>query len=139
MNLLENLMDYLLAQGLVKARGAAGPLPVLVIDPRDGVPAPAAVGSDAVIGAMVTGGIPASVRIPELRKDIVDFWFRTTTSPRAFVLEEQIRAALIDKTDWQMAGMHINETLQWRPLQRFQSNADAYTYISAYIFDRRAT
>lgn len=140
MNLLENLATYLVAQGLVKQPGAVGAPPPLYIDPRDGVPAPAAVApaTDAVLGAFVTGGIPARVREAELRKDVVDIWIRTKTSPRAHAIEEQIRAVLIDKMDWQMGAMHISETLQWRPLQRFESNADGYTYLTAYIFERRA-
>lgn len=139
MNLLENLLTYLDGAGVVRrASDAPAAPPVLLIDPRDGVPAPAGA-ETAVLGAFLTGGIRADPRMDELRKDIVDIWIRTKTSPRAFQLEEEIRAALIDRVDWQMGAMWIGEALQWRPLQRFDSNADGYTYITAYIFERRAT
>jgi hypothetical protein len=113
----------------------------LFLDPRDGVPPPGSVqpATDAVLAAIPTGGIPARVREDELRKDIVDIWLRTKTSVRARELEEEIRELLIDKTDWMMGALWIGESLQWRPLQRFSSDQDGYTYITAYIFERRAT
>ena len=141
--LLEALLTYF-ADELALVRRPSdgnGSLPPLYVDPRDGVPPPGSVtpATDAVLGALQTGGFPARVREPELRRDIIDFWIRTKTSARARELEEQvIRPSLIDKVDWTMGGLGINECLQWRALQRFSSDQDGYIYTTAYIFDRRA-
>lgn len=140
--LIESLFDYLISLGGLARPSQPNPglLPYVFMEPRDGVPTPASKGVDVVVGLFQTGGIPAKVREDELRKDIVDIWIRGKTSVLVRDLEERvIRPALIDKTDWQMAGMHIGESLQWRPLQRFSSDADGYIYITAYIFERRAT
>lgn len=139
MNLLDNLLTHLVTEGIVRRPSVPGVLPPMFNDPRDGVPAPAAVNGDAALGIFQTGGIRPAPRMDELRNDIVDIWIRTKTSPRALELEEEIRDALIDKVDWLMGGLWVSESLQWRPLQRFVSNADAYTFITAYIFERRAT
>ena len=139
MNLLENLSDYLVnQQGIARDPQTPGALPPLYIDPRDGVPAPDAT-TTVVVGAMLTGGIRPEPRMDELRKDIVDVWIRSRTSPQAFAFEEQLRPALIDRVDWQMGAMWVGESLQWRALQRFSSDSDGYVFTTAYIFERRAT
>jgi hypothetical protein len=142
--LLEALLTYLADDvEVVRRASAPGPLPALLTDPKEGVPPPGtgvAAANDAILAALQTGGIPARVREDELRKDIVDIWIRAKTSARARQLEEEaIRPNLIDKTDWNMGGLWIGESLQWRPLQRFSSDSDGFTFITAYIFERRAT
>lgn len=142
--LLSALRAYLVSEEIVRVPATPGTEPPMWLDPRDGVPAPGEgqnpveVGKDAVLGAYITGGIKARPREPELRKQVVDVWIRTKSAATAPLIDAQLYEALVDRVDWTMGGLHICESLEWRPLQRLESGPQGWTYISAYIFERRA-
>ena len=46
-------------------------------------------------------------------QDIVGFTIRTLKAPDAHAFEGQLRDALIDKRNWDMAGMRIIESEEW--------------------------
>jgi hypothetical protein len=141
-SLLDELRDYFVAQGIARIPRVAGAAPPMWLDPRHGVPAPGEgdnateKGTDAVLGAYLNpgGGVPAQPYESWLRGDIVEIRYRTTTGPRAFELERQVRAALVDKRDWQMAGVRVIESEEWLALARLDSDDQAFTYRSAYVF-----
>lgn len=112
------------------------------LEPREGVPAPGEGqnaterGTNAVLGAYVTGGIPSQPYEAMLRKDTIDVWFRTTTAPRAFALYQALFDALADKRDWDMAGLTVIETLEFRPLQRLGSDQQAFNFVWTLLVER---
>jgi hypothetical protein len=143
--LLSALRSHLVAENIVRVPAVSGVKPPMWLEPRNGAPAPGEgdspteIGHDAVLSAFVTGGIPARPREVELRKDVVDIWIRVAAANLAFDIEEQLRAAIVDRVDWTMGGLHIGESLQWRsPLQRLESGPQGWTFVSSYIFERRA-
>lgn len=141
MTLLDYLRDHLIGETVVRDPRTAGALPPFWREPRNGAPAPGEgsspveIGADATVSAFLTGGIPSRPYESFWRKDIVDLWVRTKTAPTAIQLDAQIRAALIDKRAWDMAGLLIIESEQWRPFQRLGSDAQGFTYVVSYLFE----
>jgi hypothetical protein len=135
---------YLIASTLVRDPRTAGSLPPAWRQPADGVPAPGEgtgveVGSNAVVGLIVSGGISAPRFEPEWRRDILDVWIRVRKWPDAEALYASLRAALIGstftKTNWMMGGMRIIESIEWRPHQMVDSNsAQGFTSQFAVMF-----
>lgn len=143
------MRDYLIAQNIVRKPSVAAPggdpnRPPLWLEPRNGVPAPGEspndvtveIGPDSVLGAYLTGGIPARPFESSLRVDTVDVWFRTSGALRAFTLEKLVRAALVDKRNWTMGTQVIIDSEQWRALQRLESNDQGFIFIASYMFQQ---
>jgi len=140
-NLLEALRDHLVAAGVVRPPRAPGALPPMWLDPRAGAPAPGegdAADAAAVLAAFPTGGIPARPYESFLRTDGIDVWIRAVSGPVALDLEAQLRGELVDRRDFDLATMRIVECREWRPMQRLGSDAQAYTYVCSYLFQRYA-
>jgi hypothetical protein len=139
--ILEGLLAYLVAEGIARKSSQSGPLPLLMLDPKDGVPAPTSFtpAASMVLGAFVVNTVPARPRFSELRTDIVEIKIRAAASTAARETEQALRSALTDKADWTMGGVHIVQSLEWRGLRRDGSSAsDGYSYSVVYSFERRA-
>jgi hypothetical protein len=143
-NLLSELRNHLVAQGIVRKPSVPGALPPLWLEPQLGVPAPGEgastteVGPTLVVGAFLTGGVPTVPYGSFIRKPIVDFQFRSKGlgSPSDIELVElSIAKAIIDKRDFMMGVMHVIECQQWRALQRIGSSAQGYDFVSSYWFE----
>lgn len=136
--LLEHFRDHLVSAGVVRIPRVAGTVPPLWLEPRDGAPAPGdktgTEDSSTVLSAFLTGGLASRPYESFMRTDIVDVWVRATQAPAVFDLETGLRAAIIDKRAWDMAGLTVIESLQWRPLQRLGSDAQGFTFVCAFTF-----
>lgn len=145
-DLLTHLRDYLVAEGIARVPRVAGAAPPLWIEPRNGAVAPgespgndpAEANADAVISLFFTGGVVQPPYESFWRKDVVDFWLRVSKAPTALELDKQLRAALTDKRAWDMAGLEVIESEQWRALGRLDSGPQGFTYVTAYIIETRA-
>lgn len=141
MDLLTYLRDHLIAEGLVRRPSVSGTTPPMWLEPRHGTPAPGEgenateIGPTTVVGAYLTGGIPPRPYMAMLRRDTVDVWLRSQRAPLNFELEVAVRAAVIDRRGWVMAGLPVVESLLWRPLQRLESSDQGYTHIFSLLFE----
>lgn len=147
-DLLPELRSYLITQNLVRDPRSSTPTdkPPFWLEPRFGVPAPGElppdsqepvqVGADAVLGAWITNGVPPAPLNAGRRLDIVDVRYRTRTAPIAHTLEEQLRAALLDKRNWVMGALTIIETLIYRELQPLGSDKQSYDWVQSFTFER---
>lgn len=122
----------------------AGAAPPAWRQPIDGVAAPGEgegvqAGPTAVVGMFKTGGIARARFEKEWRRDILDFYLRTTTWPIAETLYDGLADALIDKRNWQMGSMVVIESLEWRPHQLLDSDAgQGFTSHFAVLFETYA-
>lgn len=142
-DLLTHLRDYLVGLGIARKPSVAGSVPPLWLEPRNGVPAPGETpGNDAleagevVLGAFRTTGIAPRRHEGFVRIDAVDVWIRSRNALQAFQLHDQLRDALNDLRSWDMAGLHIEESLMFRDLQRIRSDSSGFSYTSEFTFER---
>lgn len=144
--LLTHLRDHLVAANVVRDPRTSGDKPPLWRQPRHGVPAPGEkppnsnsateIGAEAVLGVYLIGGPAPEPYGASLRMDIVDFRYRTKTAPLAHEIERAIRAALVDRRGWTMAGLPIVETLIFRELQPLGSDEQSFDWVQSYSFER---
>jgi hypothetical protein len=143
-NLLTELRNHLVSAGVVRNPLVAGAQPPMWLEPKLGTPAPAEkpprgddtqIGPTAVVGALLTGGIPAAPYMSFARKPIVDLRLRTTTALIAEQLELAITAAIADRRDFMLGAMYCIECEQWRALQRLGSGPQGFEYVTAYVFE----
>lgn len=139
--LLTALRDHLITAGVVRDPTISGALPPFWREPKLGTPAPGEgnnpteIGTDLVIGAFLTGGFPPRPYEAMIRKPIVDLRFRGRTVPVIENTALKIEAAVIDQRDFDMAGLHVIECLEWRPLQRLGSDEQGYEFVLALAFE----
>jgi hypothetical protein len=138
--LTDRAWQYLIDQGVVRDPRVAGALPPAFRQPRDGVPAPGEgegteVGPTCVIGLVRTDGIPSPRFEKEWRRDVLDIVIRVTKWPDAEAKYAVMRNLFIDKTNWDMAGMKVIESLEWRNLGLIDSDAQGYTAQFAVLFE----
>jgi hypothetical protein len=139
--LLNALSDHLVAQGLVREPDTPGPLPPLWLEPQHGLLAPGEGkkpvqrGTDAVIGAYITGGFATRPFEGFLRYPTVELRFRTSAAPRAYDLEQAITPVLIDQRNWDMGGLQVIDCEEWRPFQYLRSDEQAFEHLVAYRFE----
>jgi hypothetical protein len=140
-DLLTDLRDYLIAQGIVRKPSVAGALPPMWIEPRLGVPAPGEGNNptevgDPVLGLFDTGGfVPGPYMGSWIRQPIVQINLRSTNAQTIKTLELAITKRLIDKRDWTMSTQYVVESEQWQALQRLGSDEQGYEYTVAFIFE----
>ncbi len=141
MTLLDALRNHLIGQGIVRKPAVAGAAPPLWLEPDEGAPAPGEgttateINAGAVLAAFLTGGIAPERYETFIRRDTVDIWIRTRTAPIAFDLDARVRRELADRRNWNMGGMRVIESSQFRPLQRLASDrAQGGTRIVSYLF-----
>ena len=141
-DLLVNLRAYLVAEDLVRIPREPLPAgrPPLWLEPRDGVPAPGEgkkaveIDEDLVLGADRGVGLTPKPYEAWLRDDMVDVTFRAREAWLTVALEEELRARLVDRRDWQMAGLHVIESQLWRPLAPIKRNDQAFTHRCSFHF-----
>jgi hypothetical protein len=142
----DRVQAHLLAQSLARdPRDSTSSLPPVWRQPANGTPAPGEgrnqteIGPTAVIGLMHSGGIATPRFESAWRRDIVDIWLRTSKWPDAETLYAAIRGALIDRTNWLMAGMRVIESQEWRALGLLDSSEQqGYTAQFAVLFETYA-
>lgn len=143
-DLLDNLRQYLINQGVVRAPRVAGPLPPMWIAPRfgcpapgqtDGLNAPTEVGNDLVVAIVPTTDIPPARYEGWLRRNHVQFIIRARIAPLALSFENTVRANINDRRGWMMASVPIIESLIFRGLQPLGSDNLGYTFTCEYQFE----
>lgn len=158
MTWLDNLRDYLIAEGLVRAPNVPGPgarpwLPPVWRHPDNGAVGPGDAADQGrpdvarddglVVSLMHAPGIPPAIGAEERRIDGVDVVFRSRAVPPITDLEAQIRARLVGtldpggRTDWVMAGLYVIQSRQWSPLQPVAAADGVFTFSVGYIVERR--
>ena len=147
-NLLSAFRNYLVDQELVRIPSVAGDAHPLWLEPRDGAPAPgegesaATIDDELVLSAFLAAPIPRGPFESELRTDVIDVWLRCANPPTvAHDFEPLLRTAIIggavgDNRNWDMAGVRIIESLEWRGMQRLGSGPQGFTYVVSYLFER---
>lgn len=146
-DLLNPLRDYLIAQNIVRKPSVAPPggdpnRPPLWVEPRNGVPAPGeSIGGPPVeTGPLVVVGIFESTGIaPDrhegfIRDQHVDFRLRSKTAVAALEPKELIRRHLNDRRSWEMAGLHVEESLMFRDWQRLGSDDQSFDWVAEFSF-----
>jgi hypothetical protein len=139
--LLNDLRTYLVAQGVARVPRTAGSAPPLWLEPRNGVPAPGEGqnsterGADAVLGVYLNpaGGIPARPFESSMRADVIELRYRTSKASVAADLEQQVRAALIDKRDLIFGSQRVIDIEEWRALTRIGSDDQGFEFLSSYV------
>lgn len=143
-DLLSELRNHLVAQGIVRRPSVAGGLPPFWLEPQMGVPAPGEgknpveIGDTLVAGAFLTGGIAPGPFGSWVRKPIVDIRLRArgaTAVQDVQSVELAISKALIDRRDWTMGAMYVVEAEQWRALSRLGSDKQGWEFVVAYVFE----
>jgi hypothetical protein len=120
--------------------GPKGTLYPVFIDPRDGPPAPGERSgnennSAAVLSLIYTGGIPTGTLEKFRRRSTFDFWVRSKTPQLAGQIDSRLRLLLHDKRNWDMAGLSVIESLEWRPMQPVGNGPEGYSFTLSYIFE----
>ena len=120
--------------------GVSGALYPVFIEPRDGPPAPGERSdnennADAIVSLIYTGGISTGVLEKFHRKLTFDFWIRSRTPQLAAAIESRLRFLLHDKRNWDMAGLSVIESLEWRPMQPVGNGPEGYGYTLSYLFE----
>lgn len=132
------------APGVADPDGAGGAELPVFIEPREGTPAPGDPkrnedNSTGIIGLVYTGGIITGVLEKFRRKVTFDFWVRTTTPQLAQAVDSRLRLILHDRRNWDMAGLTVIESRQWRPLQPIGHGSQGYSYTLSYLFELYAS
>lgn len=144
-DLLKPLRDYLIAQAIVRKPSVPAPVgdpnrPPLWLEPRNGVPAPGE-GNDPiergptlVLGAFESTGIAPDRHEGFVRDQHVDFRLRSSTAEGALGIKEAIRQHLNDRRSWEMAGLHVEESLMFRDWQRLGSDDQSFDWTAEFSF-----
>lgn len=129
---IEQMRAYLIAQGLVRAWEAEGAAPPCILNPRDGAPEPVAPDLSTVT-LVQTLHVPVdTLEQRYLAEPVVDVIVRSTTSPRAELLQRSIRGVLADKRLFTMGSLLVERSLVWREDQHLA--ADQRTYMRVQSF-----
>lgn len=119
---IHHVRQHLIGAGLVRDPRVAGSLPPCWLHPK-GAPGPGEGNSpverhdELVISLFHAGGLPARRFDAARRRDIIDVYLVAAWPTRAVTAAARIRDELIDRTNWQMGGLTIIESSEWRPLQ----------------------
>lgn len=128
------------APGDADPDAADGVLYPVFIDPREGPPAPGEKkgtenNKTGMVALVYTGGVPTGTLEKFHRKKTFDFWVRTTTPQLAQRIDDRLCLLLHDKRDWDMAGLQVIESMEWRPLQPVGHGPQGYSYTVTYLFE----
>lgn len=142
-DLLGNLRDYLVAQGVARKPSVAGAAPPMWLEPEQGVPAPGEpypggsatqTGATVVLGAFRTGGFPVGAFESPWRLPTVDLRIRASSALLVTSTEAAITPLIIDKREWMMGALLVVESEMWRPLQPLEITPQAFTFVVSYSF-----
>ena len=132
--LVEQLREYLVAQGIVRKAEQTGAAPPCWMNPRDGAREP--VSPDlAAVTLVQTLAVPQPGEVQRfLEEPIVDVIVRATTDPRAQLIHRQIRGALADKELFTMGSLLVERALVWRMDQPTGQNDKTYSRTGSFRF-----
>lgn len=137
--LLIQFRAFLVDEGLVREPDTLGPEPTMWLDPRT-MPAPGEVpkkgkqheAADLVTAAFPAPGVPSRAFHGFLSHDAIEVWLRAARAPEAYDLEQAITRRMVDKRNWDMGAIHVEESMQLRKFQRMGADAQGYTYSVQY-------
>jgi hypothetical protein len=120
--------------------GVDGELLPVFIEPRAGAPAPGAPSckednATCIVSLFYTGGFPTGPFEKFHRKETYDFWVRSASPQLAKRVDERLWQLLHDKRGWNMDGLEVIESMQWRPLQPIGNDPGVYSYTLSYLFE----
>lgn len=142
-DLLTELRAHLINQGVVRNPKNAGPLPPMWLNPRYGPIYPGQkpdkatateVGPDEVVSAFRVAGVPSIRHEGFMRVMGVDLHITVRRAFDATQMEEALYRELHDRRGWQMAGIFIQESLQFRDLQLVASDDNGFHYTTEFLF-----
>lgn len=166
MTWLDNLRDYLIAQGLVRAPDVAGGagrpwLPPVWRHPDTGAMGPGdakdqerpptTYDDGLVVSLMRAPGLSIEPGAEERRIVGCDIVFRGNRVQTIDDLERAISLRLLGdpagvvaprpdpggRTDWVMAGLYVIQARQWSPLQPVRTDPGIFTFRVSYTFELR--
>lgn len=144
MDLLTAMRAHLVAEEIGRMPREPADLPPIWLEPQFGVPAPGErpkggsaneVGADAVIALYQLPGVAPRPYESELRNDYVQVRIRTAKSPTAHQLEINLRAALEDRFNWDMADLRVIHSRLYRGLQPLGADAQGFDWSMEFSFD----
>lgn len=150
---IEELMDYLIAQGVAQDKNTAvfTSVPSIWLDPRDGAPLPRD-GEGAVITLRETLTIPPSSLEEWMMRTTVDVIVRARTARPGRLIQRQIHNLLVPYADssggrkqFTIGALLVERCWEWRgdqPLPQRQSIGETdphrtYDRVASYMFDVR--
>lgn len=155
-DLLNALLAYLVAEGVVRRPDTAAELPPLWRAPEGGTPAPGSkkgVANDAttVLGVEISGEIPRSPDRGYSELPTIDVRIRTKDPKRVRPVAASITNLLAPppygvRQDWTMGGpvpgqpdpaeVYLIESRQWRGLQKLPGEVEGvFDYVVSYLFE----
>ena len=145
-DLLPALADHLVAQGIARHPHEPGELPPLYVEP-DKLPAPGEAADaterhpETVLALYLSPGIPPAPYESWLRRDGVQLRLLVRAVADAVALERQIRAEIVDRRNWLMAGLQVIESSMWSDMARlgFDERAGATDLSANYLFELYAS
>jgi hypothetical protein len=138
--LLDDLEDFLVGEGVVCrfADARTADEPPLILDPRDGVPAPTGLSVDVAVAVFLDNGPASKPYESGWRWDKLDFVFYATRPQHTWALHDRLRPLLIDRDAWQMGNRRIHDTRELRSLRRRGSNSDGFSHDWAVLVQTSA-
>lgn len=149
-DLLTNVRDYLVAEGVGRDPRTAGAVPPIWREPQDGAPAPgdrSGIEDSATATISLFRTAPVSPSVLEQRyvvKPTIDVVLRTDKPPTATAIEEAIRAAFVNPAgdpagapamNWMMGALRVIDSRVWREFQPLEHDAQAYTSVGSFYFE----
>lgn len=137
--LLDQVLEHLRGEGLVRRPNEAGPLPPFWRNPADGTPGLGdKKGTEADAGVLVagylSGGIPPGAGQGYCRRRTIDLHIRAQAMPPL----EELAAAIVQefapkqigvRYDWMLGDLYVLESRLWSELQPLGSSvATGYHY-----------
>lgn len=146
--LIDRVRGHLIAAGIVRDPGVAGPLPPAWRHPDGGAIAPgdkSGAGADAglVVSIFWAPGIPPAAGEEDRRIDGIDFVIRSNAVPPVLALDAQLRMDLHGiqdpggRSNWVMDGLYVVQSKQYRPLGPIEAVDGVYTFSTGYLFETR--
>lgn len=128
------------APGDADPDGDDGDLLPMFIDPREGPPAPGEKkgtenNSTGILSLVYTGGVATGPLEKFHRRETYDIWIRTMTPQLAKHVADRLRLLLHDKRDWNMDGLQVIESMEWRPMQPVGHGPQGYSYTVTYLLE----
>lgn len=140
--LLECLQAELIAQELGRDPATAGSdLPPIWIMPKRGAIGPGQERApyahpELVMSLFMSGGLPTAPYEGFWDAGrIIDVRIRTTNAPAALDLELELHELIGDRQNYDLGGLHVEESQRYLPLQLLQSSKDlGYDFVVRFMF-----
>lgn len=124
---------------IVRYPDEGGPLPICVVEPREGSPEPDILaGETETVSLIQSGYVTRPPKEEWIEEVIVDIITRTTTAPTGQIIHRQIREALDGEKLFQLGDLLCEWIAQWRGCQKITSDATSHTFLSSYRIAARS-